>query len=87
MVSAFDSSEKRRKFFYRIIDEGFKVRMHSYEYFIRGSKFVCVVVLYPQWNSATIHRIPWNMEESEKAVERILEILREFEPAIEVEVI
>lgn len=37
----------------------------------RGKKFVCIVVLHPRWSSATVHRIPWNMEESEKAVERI----------------
>lgn len=42
MVSAFDSVEKRREFFYRIIGDGFRVRMHSYEYFIRGKKFVCI---------------------------------------------
>ena len=77
MVSAYDSVEKRREFLYRIIGDEFKVRMHSYEYFIRGKKFVCIVVLHPQWNFATVHRIPWNIEEPEKAVEKIL---REVEP-------
>jgi hypothetical protein len=84
---AFNSVEKRGELFYRIISEGFNARMHSYEYFVRGKKFVCIIVLHPLWNSATIHHIPWNIEESEEAVERIAGILREMEPTLTVEVV
>ena len=79
--------EKRREFLYSIIKNGFKVRMHSYEYFIRKEKFVCIVILHPQWNSATIHRITWNMKESERAAEGIAKILKEVDPTIEVAIV
>lgn len=61
--------------------------MHSYEYFIRGRKFVCILVLSPFWNSARLHLIPWNLEESKAAVEIVSEILLEIEHGIKVEVI
>lgn len=70
-----------------MIKSGFKVRMHSYEYFIRRKKFVCVVVVYPEWNSATIYKVKWNIEESERAVENIVKILETLEPKLKIEII
>jgi len=88
MSSAFASLEMRKTLLYRLMKEGFHVRMHAYEYFIRrGGKFVCVVVLYPTWGSAHIYKISWNPKESEEAIQLISKILKEMDPNINLKVI
>ena len=79
MPSPFASLEMRENLLYRLMKEGFHLRMHGYEYFIRRrEKFVCLVVLYPTWGSAHIYKISWNPKESEEAIQVISKILKEM---------
>jgi len=88
MPSAFASLDMREILLYRLMKEGFHVRMHGYEYFIRRrGKFVCVVVLYPAWSSAHIYKISWNPQESEEAIQVISKVLREMDPNLNLKVI
>lgn len=87
MSSVFNSAAKRREFFYRLIEKNFKARMHSYEYFIRAQKFVCIVVLNPLWNAARLYTIPWNIEESKHAIKTISEMIQKIDPSIKITVI
>jgi len=59
--------------------------MHSYEYFIRKKRFVCVLVLSPTRNSATIYEVKWNRIEAEEAVDEISRLLKEMSPTIKIE--
>jgi len=61
--------------------------MHSYEFYIRKTKFVSILTLNPCWNLATIYRITWNIEESEEAVKDLTKILREIDGEINVQVL
>ena len=71
MSSVFDSAEKKRELFYRLTEMGFKVRMHSYEYFVRANKFVCIIVLNSFWKAARLYTLPWNIEESKRAINTV----------------
>ncbi len=59
--------------------------MHSYEYFIRKRRFVCMLVLSPTQRLATIYEVRWNRREAEEAVEEVSELLKEMDPEIRIE--
>lgn len=86
MPQIFESMDKRREFFNRLITEGFHVRMHSYDYFIRKRRFVCTVLLNPVWGSATLYRVNWNLKESEEAIQKITRILKEMDPSLKIRI-
>lgn len=85
-MSVFHRLEKRLELHQRLRERGYRVRMHSYEYFIAARKFVCFLVLNPQWSSAEIYRMKWNLEEAEDAALDISEILTEMDPSTKITV-
>lgn len=86
MPQIFESIDKRRELFNRLTKEGFYVRMHGYDYFIRKRKFVCTVLLSPVWGSATLYRISWNIKESEEAIRKITKIIEEMDPSLKIRI-
>jgi hypothetical protein len=67
-------------------EDGFSVRQHSCDYFIRfAGRFVCVLVLFPTSGEAQIYTVGIN-EVIEKAVERIIRIIKHIAPDIEIKV-
>ncbi len=86
MSRVFADSKKRLELLYRLQRRGFKVRLHSYEYFVREKGFVTILVLYPAEGVATLRRIPWNREASEKAASVISGLLKEMDPSLVVQV-
>jgi len=61
--------------------------MHSYEYFVRANKFVCIIVLNSLWNAARLYTIPWNMEESKRAINTVSATIQGIDPSIKIAVI
>lgn len=86
MPAVFSLPDNRRSLVFRLMKEGFKVRMHGYEYFIRKGKFICMLILYPYWSSAVIYRVEWNLKEFNEAIDRITRILREIDSELKIEV-
>lgn len=84
---SFTTTERRRELCNLLRAAGFKVRMHSYQYFIRGAKFVCVLILHPHWQTATLHRIRWNLDESVRAVRDIARLVKTLDPELAIEVV
>jgi hypothetical protein len=85
MLSIFTFPEKRMELLYLLQRNGYKVRMHSYEYIVRGRKIVSTIILSPEWNSAKIRCIKWNLEESLQAIKRIEAMIRSLDPNIKIE--
>lgn len=71
---------------YRLQGAGCNVRLHSCEYFIRQRGFVALLVLYPTEGVARLRGIPWNHELSERVIPKVLQILREMDPGLRVQV-
>ncbi|MBS7609017.1 hypothetical protein KEJ19_00390 [Candidatus Bathyarchaeota archaeon] len=69
-------------FLHALQREGFQVRMHGYEFFVRKSLFVCALSLLPWSGIVLIRLIPWNREESEASIIKMLNILRSMDPNI-----
>jgi len=84
MIPVFASLENRRKLLFRLQKAGLQARMHSYEYFIRKKRFVCVLVLSPTRSLATIYEVRWNRIEAEEAVDEISKLLNEMDPTIRI---
>lgn len=87
MISVFVFPENRLRLLHRLQAEGLQVRMHGYEFFVRGRLFVCTLSILPQYGLFIVRRIPWNREESEDAVKRIFEIIKAMDPKVEVRVL
>ncbi|MEM3507664.1 MAG: hypothetical protein QW589_03905 [Candidatus Bathyarchaeia archaeon] len=86
MKMAFNSLNKRLEFLNRLITEGFNVRMHGYEYFIRRNKFICVILINPSKNEADFYKILWNHQESIISIKKIMKILLEMNPGMRLEI-
>ena len=84
---SFTSTERRLQLFTLLRANGFKVRRHSYQYFIRGRKFVCVLILHPLWHTATLHRIKWNLYESSRAIREIARLVKSLDPGLTIEIV
>jgi len=66
--------------------EGFGVRQHCCEYFIRfAGQFVCVLVLFPLKNEAQIYKVGLD-ETVEETVEKIIQIVKRVAPDIEIQI-
>ena len=61
--------------------------MHSFQYFIRRDKFVCILTLHPHWQTATLHRIKWNRDESVRAVRDVARRVKTLAPELAVEIV
>lgn len=85
MIPVFASLENRRKLLFRLQKAGLKARMHSYEYFMRKNRFVCVLVLSPTRSLATLYEVRWNRIEAKEAVDGISKLLKEMDPTIRIE--
>ena len=84
MTPFFASLENRRRLF-RLQQAGLQARMHSYEYFVRKKRFVCVLVLSPTRSLATIYEVRWNRAEAKEALDEISKLLKEMDPKIRIE--
>jgi len=85
MIPIFASLENRRRLFFRLQKAGLQARMHSYEYFIRKKRFVCVLVLSSTRSLATIYEVRWNRTEAKEAIEELSKLLKEMDPKIRIE--
>jgi len=66
--------------------EGFGVRQHCCEYFIRfAGQFICVLVLFPSKNEAQIYKVGLN-ETVEEAVEKVMQIVKCVAPDTEIQI-
>lgn len=81
-IFPFILPENRLNLLHSLQKEGFQVRMHGYEFFVWKNLFVCVLSFLPWSGIVFIRRIPWNKEESEASVMKILKILRSMDPDI-----
>ncbi|MEM2896218.1 MAG: hypothetical protein QXG01_01370 [Candidatus Bathyarchaeia archaeon] len=70
----------------RLIAEGFSVRMHGYEYFVRKNQFVCVLLINPSKNEANFYKMAWNYQESMESIQKIMKILLEMDPSMKLEI-
>jgi hypothetical protein len=84
---SFTTTERRRQLCILLRAAGYRVRMHSYTYFIRGDKFVCVLILHPRWQTATLHRIKWNLDESVQAIRGIARLVKTLDPELSIELV
>ncbi len=87
MIPVFALLENRRKLLFRLQKAGLQARMHSYEYFIRKKRFVCVLVLSPTRSLATIYEVGWNRAEAKETVDEISKLLKEMDQTIKIEYI
>jgi hypothetical protein len=86
MSSPFKFLEKRILLRKKLVDSGYQVRMHSYEYYVIKEKFVSIISIEPELNKASIEKISWNLKGSILAIEEILGMLKEIDPNLFVEV-
>lgn len=86
MSSPFKFLEKRILLRKKLVDSGYQVRMHSYEYYVIKGKFVTIISIEPEFNRASIKKISWNLKGSILAIEEILGMLKEIDPKLFVEV-
>ncbi|MGQ9513687.1 MAG: hypothetical protein ACUVTL_01320 [Thermoproteota archaeon] len=86
MLSAFVFPKKRLELLYLLQRNGYKVRMHSYEYIVRDRKIVSTIILSPEWNLVKIKCIRWNIEESLQATKRIGAMIRSLDPSVMIEI-
>jgi len=86
MASRFRQLEKRVLLRKRLSDNGFEVRMHSYDYFVIKEKFVSIISLEPEFNKASIKKISWNLKGSVSAIDKIYKIVKEIDPQITIEI-
>ncbi|MEM1985789.1 MAG: hypothetical protein QXG36_06050 [Nitrososphaeria archaeon] len=84
VTSAFNRLENRILLKNKLSEKGFSVRFHSYEYYIIGKKFVSIVLLEPNFNRILVHKIGWNLAESEAAVKEIYSLVKEIDPLAEI---
>ncbi|MBS7643600.1 hypothetical protein KEJ26_03335 [Candidatus Bathyarchaeota archaeon] len=67
-------------------ENGYGVRQHSCDYFIRlADQFICVLVLFPMSDEAQIYKVDVN-EVVEKAVENVIQIIKRIAPDIKIKV-
>jgi len=85
MIPIFASLKNRRRLLFRLQEAGLQARMHSYEYFIRKKRFVCVLVLSSSRSLATIYEIRWNRTEAKEAIDEVSKLLKEMDPTIRIE--
>jgi len=81
----FESQTGRLKLLNLLKREGYDVRMHAYEYFVRGRYFIAFIQLMPSRNMAVITGFKWNEEEFKVNVGKIVELIKHIDPTITVE--
>ncbi len=82
--SAFKRLENRILLKNKLYEKGFSVRFHSYEYYIIRDKFVSIILLEPGFNRVIIHKISWNLPDSEVSVKEICSIVKEIDPFVKI---
>ncbi|MEM1569465.1 MAG: hypothetical protein QXM89_05555 [Candidatus Bathyarchaeia archaeon] len=85
MSKIFESQTGRLKLLNSLREEGYGVRMHAYEYFIRGKHFIAFIQLMPSRNLAVITGFKWNEEEFKRNFGRIVALIKRIDPTIVVE--
>ncbi len=79
--STFIFPENRLRLAHLLRRNGFKVRMHGYEYLVAyGSMFLCLILLQPSEGTVLIREFKW-IKESSKLVERIVGLIRTLDAA------
>ncbi|MEM2998723.1 MAG: hypothetical protein QW542_07235 [Thermoproteota archaeon] len=76
--------ENRLRLAHLLMRNGFKVRMHGYEYLVAyGSMFLCLILLQPSEGTVLIREFKW-IKESSKLVERIVGLIKTLDTASKV---
>lgn len=66
--------------------EGFGVRQHCCEYFIRfAGQFICVLVLFPSKSEAQIYKVGLD-ETAEEVVKKIIQLVKRVAPDTEIQI-
>jgi hypothetical protein len=81
----FESQTGRLKLLNLLKGEGYGVRMHAYEYFVRGRYFIAFIQLMPSRNMAIITGFKWNEEEFKRNLNKIIGLIKRIDPTIAVE--
>ncbi len=81
----FESQTGRLRLLNLLKREGYGVRMHAYEYFVRSKYFIAFIQLMPSRNMAVITGFKWNEEEFKVNVSKIVELIKRIDPTITVE--
>lgn len=85
MSRTFESQTGRLKLLNSLKDEGYGVRMHAYEYFVRGRYFIAFIQLMPSHNLAVVTGFKWNEEEFKRNFNKIVALIKRIDPTIAVE--
>ena len=77
-------ANKLNRIMLKLEREGYKIRRHYYEYYVRyDDRFICVATLFPEWGYMFILLRPGER----KHVERISRIIREEFQSIRKEIL
>jgi len=84
--NSFILQSNRLKLLYRLSENGFKVRMHAYEYLVAyKDKFLCLILLFPRENRVIIKVFNW-IQNSKELTDKIVKLIREIEKDISIEI-
>lgn len=79
-------ASNRLNLLYLLRDSGFEVRMHAYEYLVAyNSRFLCLILLFPIDNKATIKVFSW-LPDNSLLVDKIVSIIKKVEKDVKIEV-
>lgn len=87
MFKPFEAQEARFKLLNLLRRSGYGVRMHAYEYFIRGNHFIAFIHLKPSEGLAIIRGFRWNLDEFKNNVENLKRLMKLIDPNIRIEVL
>ena len=87
MFKPFEAQEARFRLLNLLRRSGYGVRMHAYEYFVRGKRFIAFIHLMPSENLAVIRGFRWNLAEFQSNVGNLKRLLRLIEPNVKIEVL
>ncbi len=85
MSRIFESQTGRLKLLNSLKEEGYGVRMHAYEYFVRSRYFVAFIQLMPSRNLAVVTGFKWNEEEFKRNLNKMVTLIKRIDPTIAVE--
>ncbi|MGB9759184.1 MAG: hypothetical protein ACP5KW_06975 [Thermoproteota archaeon] len=76
----------RLKLLYLLRNSGFEVRMHAYEYLVAyNSRFLCLILLFPLDNKATIKVFDW-IPDNSLLINKIVSIIKKVEKDVAIEI-
>lgn len=79
-------ASNRLKLLYLLRNSGFEVRMHAYEYLVAYNKrFLCLILLFPMENKATIKVFGW-ISDNNPLINEVISTIKKIEENVRIEV-